>query len=134
MGVAGGSTGRELASTERHQQACGVVDAAEPRGERRSDPLVTFPFVPADWRILRGLLQLLSALVILFVPTTLLSPPITRSTLGVYVAPVVLIGVGWVVRRRLSRRAGTLLIFGMSIHLALWIATYFYARWLFRDL
>lgn len=57
----------------------------------------------------------------------------TRSTLGVYVFPAVLLGVGGYLRRHVSRILGTLVMVAMALHLMGWIALYFYARWLFRD-
>ncbi len=71
---------------------------------------------------------------LLFGPPLILSPPITRSTLGIYVVPCGVIAVGWYVRSRVSRVAGTLLIVGMVIHLAVWVALYVYTLWIVRGL
>lgn len=97
------------------------------------DPFKRPPLIPADWRLLRGLVQLLVAVGILIGLPTLLSPPTTRSTFGVYGVPAGLILAGWYVRRHVSRILGTLVVVSMSLHLIGWIAIYFYARWLFRD-
>lgn len=109
-----------------------MVEATTPRPRR--DPFNDPPLVPTDWRLLRALVQFILAVLLLFGPSALLSPPITRSTLGVYGVPWVLIGVGWCLRRHVSRVAGTLLAVGMVVHLVAWVAIYIYAWWLFRGL
>lgn len=103
-----------------------VVEAELDELTPRRDPFRELPIVPGDWRVLRTLLQLLIGLALILGPMTLLSPPITRSTLGVYVVPIGVIAVGWYVRRKLSRVAGTLIVVGMVTHLIGWVALYFY--------
>ena len=97
------------------------------------DPFKHPPLVPSEWRLLRGLVQVLLVVAILIGLPTVLSPPITRSTPGVYGVPLALILIGWYVRRHRSRVLGTLIIASMTIHLVGWIAMYLYARWVFRD-
>ncbi len=97
------------------------------------DPFKRPPRIPPDWRLLRGLVQAFLVAGIMIGLPAVLSPPTTRSTLGVYGVPTGLILVGWYVRRHISRVLGTLVIVAMTIHLVGWVALYFYARWLFRD-
>lgn len=101
---------------------------------RNRDLFKNPPLVPSDWRLLRDVVQAILVIAVLVGPGYPLSPPLTRSTVGVYGVPFALIAVGEYFRRNVSRVLGALLIVGMVFHLVAWISVYIYARWLFRDL